>query len=130
MIYNLLEDKIETNTSPDKIVDFKLPNNPSFTLEFLISFCISSKNWLNAKIEEDISVDSENPEVEVISYNRKDISCELCKEKLPDYVKHNDRYYNISFYKPKFNEFIVLEKINHFNFINDIFLIKFNNTFR
>ena len=48
MIYNLLEDKIETNTSPDKIVDFKLPNNPSFTLEFLISFCISSKNWLNA----------------------------------------------------------------------------------
>lgn len=38
------------------------------------------KNWLNSKIEEDISVDSENPEVEVISYNRKDISCELCKK--------------------------------------------------
>ena len=48
MIYNLLQDKIETDTSPDKIIDFKLPNNPSFTLEFLISFCISSKNWLNA----------------------------------------------------------------------------------
>ena len=48
MIYNLLPDKIETSTSPDKIIDFKLPNNPSFTLEFLISFCISSKNWLNA----------------------------------------------------------------------------------
>ena len=69
------------------------------------------KNWLNSKIEEDISVDSENPEVEVISYNRKDISCELCKEKLPDYVKHNDRYYNISFYKPKFEEFVVLESM-------------------
>ena len=69
------------------------------------------KNWLNSKIEEDISVDSENPEVEVISYNRKDISCELCKEKLPDYVKHNDRYYNISFYKPKFEEFLVLESM-------------------
>ena len=48
MIYNLLQDKIETDNSPDKIIDFKLPNNPSFTLEFLISFCISSKNWLNA----------------------------------------------------------------------------------
>jgi flagellar biosynthesis GTPase FlhF len=69
------------------------------------------KNWLNSKIEEDISVDSENPEVEVISYNRKDISCELCKEKLPDYVKHNDRYYNISFYKPKFEEFMVMESM-------------------
>jgi hypothetical protein len=51
MIYNLLSEKIETSTSPDKIVDFKLPNNPSFSLEFLISFCISSKNWLNANNE-------------------------------------------------------------------------------
>ena len=55
MIYNLLPDKIETKTSPDKIIDFKLPNNPSFTLEFLISFCISSKNWLNA-LEDNILV--------------------------------------------------------------------------
>ena len=69
------------------------------------------KNWLNSKIEEDISVDSENQEVEVISYNRKDISCELCKEKLPDYIKYKDRYYNISFYKPKFEEFAVLESM-------------------
>ena len=69
------------------------------------------KNWLNSKIEEDISVDSENQEVEVISYNRKDISCELCKEKLPDYVKYNDKYYNISFYKPKFTEFAVFESM-------------------
>ena len=69
------------------------------------------KNWLNSKIEEEISVDSENTEVDVISYNRKDISCELCKEKLPDYIIYNNRYYNISFYKPKFKEFIVLESM-------------------
>ena len=55
MIYNLLPEKIETDTYPDKIIDFKLPNNPSFTLEFLISFCISSKNWLNA-VDENILV--------------------------------------------------------------------------
>ena len=48
MIYNLLSEKIETNIFPDKIVDFKLPKYPSFSLEFLMSFCISSKNWLNA----------------------------------------------------------------------------------
>ena len=69
------------------------------------------KNWLNSKIEEDISVDSENPEVDVITYNRKDISCELCKEKFPDYIKYRDRFYNISFYKPKFEEFVVLESM-------------------
>ena len=55
LIYNLLPDKIETEIFPDKIIDFKLPNNPSFSLESLISFCISSKNWLNAN-EENILV--------------------------------------------------------------------------
>jgi pSer/pThr/pTyr-binding forkhead associated (FHA) protein len=69
------------------------------------------KNWLNSKIEEDISVDSDNPENEAISYKRKDISCELCKEKLPDYIKYNGRYYNITFYKPKFEEYLVLESM-------------------
>ena len=69
------------------------------------------KNWLNSKIEEDISIDSDNPKNETISYNRKDICCELCKEKLPDYIKYNGRYYNITFYKPKFEEYLVLESM-------------------
>ena len=69
------------------------------------------KNWLNSKIEEDISVDSDNSEIEIISYNRKDISCELCKEKLPDYIKYNNKYYNIIFYKPNFEEFLILESM-------------------
>ena len=68
------------------------------------------KNWLNSKIEEEMPMDPDK-EIEVITYNRKDISCELCKEKLPDYIKHNNLYYNISFYKPKFEEFIVLESM-------------------
>ena len=55
LVYNLLPDKIITEIFPDKIIDFKLPNNPSFSLESLISFCISSKNWLNAN-EENILV--------------------------------------------------------------------------
>ena len=69
------------------------------------------KNWLNSKIEEDISVDLDKPKIEVISYNRKDIFCELCKEKLPDYIKYNGRYYNITFYMPKFEEYLVLESM-------------------
>ena len=69
------------------------------------------KKWLNSKIEEDMSMDSETTEIEVISYNRKDISCEICKENLPDYIKYKNRTYNISFYKPKYKEYIVLESM-------------------
>ena len=69
------------------------------------------KNWFNSKIEDDILKDSYNNEVHSITYNRKDISCELCNEQLPDYIKHNNRYYNICFYKPKFEEFMVLESV-------------------
>ena len=48
LIYNITPRKIETDSDQDKIVDFKLPNNPSFTLEFLIGFCISAENWISA----------------------------------------------------------------------------------
>ena len=48
LIYNITQSKLETEISQDKFVDFNLPKNPSFTLEFLISFCISAQNWLNA----------------------------------------------------------------------------------
>ena len=69
------------------------------------------KNWLNAKIEEELSEDSTERNPDCITYNRKDISCELCKEKFPDYIIHNNIYYNILFYKPKFEEFIIFESM-------------------
>ena len=69
------------------------------------------KNWLNAKIEEELSEDSAERNPDCITYNRKDISCELCKEKFPDYIIHNNIYYNILFYKPKFEEFIIFESM-------------------
>ena len=48
LIYNISQTKLETELSQDKIMDFILPKNPSFTLEFLINFCISAENWINA----------------------------------------------------------------------------------
>ena len=41
-----------------------------------------------------------------ISYNKNSICCELCKTKYPDYLVHNNIYYNILFYKPNYKEFI------------------------
>ena len=88
------------------------------------------KNWLNSKIEDEISIDSDSKDIDVISYNRKDISCELCKEKFPDYIKHNNLFYNISFYKPKFEEFIVLESMKaNKEKVKYIHLLSFDNKF-
>ena len=73
-------------------------------------------------------IDSNDIENDIITYNRKDISCELCKEKLPDYVKHNGKIYNITFYKPNFEQFIVLESMKaNKDKIKYIHLISFDN---
>ena len=69
------------------------------------------RNWLNSKIEEEFSEETIENNQDCISYNRKEIACELCKEKFPDYIIHNNIYYNILFYKPKFEEFIILESM-------------------
>ena len=68
------------------------------------------KNWLNSKIEAESSLDSDTEEVG-ITYCSKDLSCELCKTKLPDYINHKGKIYNITFYKPKFKQFIILESM-------------------
>ena len=79
------------------------------SMKYIHYLCL--KNWLNSKIEEELSEDSSIRNPDCISYNRKDIACELCKEKFPDYIIHNNIYYNILFYKPKFEEFIILESM-------------------
>ena len=68
------------------------------------------KNWLNSKIEAESSIDSETEEVG-ITYSCKDLSCELCKTKLPDYINYKGKIYNITFYKPKFKQFLILESM-------------------
>ena len=74
------------------------------------------KNWLNLKIESDLGYDrNSDTDQPTITYNTKDISCELCKEKLPDYIKHKKKIFNVSFYKPKYNKFVVLESIRDDN---------------
>ena len=47
MVYNLTNKKINFTNNQDKIVDFKAPEYPSYSLEFLLTFSISVKNWLS-----------------------------------------------------------------------------------
>ena len=80
------------------------------SMKYIHYICL--KNWLNAKIEEELSEDeTEKDNMECITYNRNGICCELCKTKYPDYIIHNNIYYNILFYKPKFQEYIIFESI-------------------
>ena len=84
------------------------------SMKFIHYFCL--KNWLNLKIESDLGYgrDLEN-EQPTITYSTKDIACELCKTKLPDYIKHKGKIYNVSFYKPNYSKFIVIESIRDDN---------------
>ena len=84
------------------------------SMKYIHYYCL--KNWLNLKIESELGygndIETEQP---TITYSTKDISCELCKTKLPDYIKHKGQIYNVSFYKPKYSKFIVLESIRDDN---------------
>ena len=86
------------------------------------------KNWLNSKIEIDLNI---NPQIEQevgITYSAKELYCELCKSKFPDYIKHKGKIYNISFYKPKFNKYIILESIRADKFKTKFFhILSFDN---
>ena len=80
------------------------------SMKYIHYICL--RNWLNSKIEEEMSEEETDKEnMECITYNREGICCELCKTKFPDYIIHNNIYYNILFYKPKFKEYIIFESM-------------------
>ena len=80
------------------------------SMKYIHYYCL--KNWLNLKIESELGFGSDTETQQpTITYSTNDISCELCKTQLPDYIKHKENIYNVSFYKPKYNKFIVLESI-------------------
>ena len=80
------------------------------SMKYIHYICL--RNWLNSKIEEEMSEEETDKEnIECVTYNREGICCELCKTKFPDYIIHNNIYYNILFYKPKFKEYIIFESM-------------------
>ena len=84
------------------------------SMKYIHYLCL--KNWLNLKVESElgrhVNIEKEKP---TITYNKNEIRCELCKSKFPDYVRHNDKLYNVSFYKPKYEQFIVIESVRNDN---------------
>ena len=62
------------------------------------------KNWLKSKIEFD------NTDL-IITYSINKIQCELCKETFPDYIKYNNKLYNIFIVEHDFNNYIIIETL-------------------
>ena len=97
------------------------------SMKYIHYLCL--KNWLNLKVEAELghrrNLLLDQP---TITYSTNDISCELCKAKLPDYIRHNGKIFNVLFYKPKYDKFLVLESIRdddkRTKFIHIIPLIK------
>ena len=80
------------------------------SMKYIHYYCL--KNWLNLKIESELGYGSDTETQQpTITYSTNDISCELCKTQFPDYLNHKGKIYNVKFYKPKYNKFIVLESI-------------------
>ena len=99
------------------------------SMKYIHYLCL--KNWLNLKVESELghqrNISIDQP---TITYSTNDISCELCKTKLPDYIKHKGKIFNVLFYKPKYDKFMVFESIrddnNRTKFIHIIPLVKKN----
>ena len=99
------------------------------SMKYIHYLCL--KNWLNLKVESELghhrNLLLEQP---TITYSTNDISCELCKAKLPDYIRHKGKIYNVLFYKPNYDKFLVLESLRDDNkrtkFIHIIPLVKKN----
>jgi hypothetical protein len=78
------------------------PCKCSGSMEYIHYKCL--KNWLFSKIQ--------NKDSDItISYNISNFKCELCKENFPDYIKYNNKLYNLILFESKFNQYIVVETV-------------------
>ena len=92
------------------------PDNP------LISPCICKgsmkyihykclKNWLESKIESSPFSSIELKDNVGMCYCTDNLICELCKTKFPDYINYNGRMLNLTFYRTKFEKFLIFESL-------------------
>lgn len=88
------------------------------------------KNWLDSKIESSPLSSIYVKEGIGMSYCTNDLICELCKTKFPDYVNHNGKLFNITFYKTKFEKYLIFRSSHYHNKKNYKFIhiVSFDNT--
>ncbi len=121
IIYNLIPRKIETKTDLDKIIDYPIINLPSYSLEFLLTFSITCKNWLNSNKNNILILHDtiESGKIfcllsAILSYLTKENPIKIYKEMLPNICKKFDEYLQKS------------DSNNHIRYLNYYSLIQKN----
>ena len=87
------------------------------------------KNWLESKIESSPFSSIELKDNIGMSYCTDNLICELCKSKFPDYINYKGKLLNLTFYRTKFEKFLIFESFQVDN--NDkkfIHILSFDKT--
>lgn len=131
MIYNLTARKIQFKTNTDKILDFKTPSYPSYTLEFLLSFAISAKNWLSNDSYNILIIHDELKEPKVLS-----LLCSILSYFNKTAIHPMDLYANIISTNKAFAELAnisvyknILRYLNYFSMIQNNPIFEFKRIF-
>jgi hypothetical protein len=78
------------------------PCSCSGTMKYIHLACL--QKWLKSKV---VPKNSSNDSC--LAFSLKQIECELCKSLLPDYIKHQEKFYDIWDFKPEFKSYIIFE---------------------
>ena len=93
------------NEEDDKNNPLVQPCNCSGSMRFIHLNCL--KHWINTRS----CVKMESNSI-YSTYLIKPVECELCKEKLPDYVSHNDKLYEILDLETDYKNYLVMENLS------------------
>ena len=67
------------------------------------------RQWLSTRTCQKVSSSNDNPDSAV--FQIKQVECELCKTKLPDYIRHLGKLYEILDFHSEFDNYITLESL-------------------
>lgn len=92
-IYNITSRQLEVKTDQDKIINLKAPDNPSYTLEFLMSFSIQAKKFLSSNPEHILIIHDDNQNGKIFSLLGCLLSYTVKENNSP--IPPMDAYFNI-----------------------------------
>ena len=98
--------EMESNTNP-----LIKPCRCSGSMKYIHFKCLL--HWLKTKIEVDKSEFIENKFCSI--YSTENVQCELCKEYLPHYIKHNNKLFNLTELEQNFESEIKVDNKNKDN---------------
>ena len=106
------------NSLEDPLIN---PCKCSGSMKYIHLSCL--KHWIKSKIE---SMNDSNAMKYSLSFSHEHLFCEICSEKYPEYIKYNNKYYNIKYNIPYKHYFlfniIIWNSVTTFAYNLDFFM--------